>query len=79
MTGFQLFWVNRDGCHMWDRKCSSGTPDFTPFGEFVILLIRYTCTLCITEFVSLRTKVNGLMNGWFAWISLAALSRDLFY
>ena len=33
----------------------SGTPDFTPFGEFMILLIRYTYTLCITEFVSLRT------------------------
>ena len=22
MTGFQLFSVNRYGCHMWDRKCS---------------------------------------------------------
>ena len=33
----------------------SGTPDLTPFGEFMILLIRYTYTLCITEFVSLRT------------------------
>ena len=22
MTGFQLLGVNRDGCHMWDRKCS---------------------------------------------------------
>ena len=22
MTGFQLFWANRDGCHMWGRKCS---------------------------------------------------------
>ena len=22
MTGFQLFWVNRDGCHMWGRNCS---------------------------------------------------------
>ena len=33
--------VNRDGCHMWGRKCSSGTPDFTPFGKFIILLIRY--------------------------------------
>ena len=31
----------------------------TPFAEFMILLIRYTymytCTLCITEFGSLRT------------------------
>ena len=30
----------------------SGTPDFTPFGEFMILLISYTYTLCITEFVT---------------------------
>ena len=35
----------------------SGTPDFTPFGEFMILLIRYTYTLCMYEFVSLRTML----------------------
>ena len=58
----------------------SGTPDFTPFGEFMILLIRYTYTLCITELVSLRT-ICLLINdsSLFAWISLTALSRDLFY
>ena len=33
----------------------SGTPDFTPLGKFIILLIHYTYKLCITEFVSLRT------------------------
>ena len=22
MTDFQFFCVNRDGCHMWGRKCS---------------------------------------------------------
>ena len=35
----------------------SGTPDCTPFGEFMILLIRYTYTLCMYEFVSLRTML----------------------
>ena len=35
----------------------SGTPDFTPFGEFMILLIRYTYTLCMFELVSLKTMV----------------------
>ena len=39
----------------------SGTPDFTPFGEFMISPIHYTYTLYITEFVSLRT-VYGLMT-----------------
>ena len=33
----------------------SGTHDFTPFGESMILLIHYTYTLCMYEFVSLRT------------------------
>ena len=32
----------------------SGTPDFTPF---MSLLIRYTYTLCMYEFVSLRTTL----------------------
>ena len=31
----------------------SSTPDFTPFGEFMISPIHYTC-IFITEFVSLR-------------------------
>ena len=37
----------------------SGTHDFTPFGELMILLIRYayTCTLCMYEFVSVRTML----------------------
>ena len=49
-------WVNRDGCHMWGRKCSLfpehlislhfGSSWFQPF-------IIHTCTLYITEFVSL--------------------------
>ena len=32
-------------------------PDFTPFGEFMIIPINYICTyaLYITEFVSFRT------------------------
>ena len=72
MTGFQLFWINRDGCHMWGRKCSL-------FPEHLILLIRYTYTLCITEFVSLRTMFTlGLLindSSLFAWISMSALPR----
>ena len=35
----------------------SGTHDFTPFGEFMILLIRYAYTLCMYAFVSLRTML----------------------
>ena len=46
---------------MTGATCGTGNahsfrkPDFTPFGEFMILLIRCTYTLCITEFVSLMT------------------------
>ena len=58
MTGFQLICVNRDGCHMWGRKCSL-------FPEHLISLpLGYG---------------YGLMTGLFAWISLAALSRELLY
>ena len=39
---FPIISMNRDGRHMWDRKCSlSGTPDFTHFGEFMISSINY--------------------------------------
>ena len=50
MTDFQLVWVNRDGCHMFDRKCSLFPQRliFTASGELMILLIRYTYALCIT-------------------------------
>ena len=68
-TGFQLLWVNRDGCHMWGRKCSlSGTPDFTPFGEFMILPTHYIYTIYywICQFYD---YVYGLMT---------ALSRNYF-
>ena len=43
--------------HMLNDLCTDCAHSFrnTPFGEFMILLIRYTYTLCITEFVSLRT------------------------
>ena len=49
----------------------SGTPDFTPFGEFMISPIHY---INITEFVNLRTirlRIND--SGMFAWINLTAL------
>ena len=84
MTGFQLFWVNRDGC----QKCSrSGTPDFTPFGEFMILLIRYICIIVpdfthslYMHYISLNLSVLGprLWINFFAWICLAALSPTYF-
>ena len=45
MTGFQLFWVKRDWCRGRDvgqgMLTLSGTPDFIPFGEFMILPIHY--------------------------------------
>ena len=59
MTGFQLFGENRDGCHMWGRKCSLFPEHIIslPFGEFMISPIHYInlYTLYITEFVSFRT------------------------
>ena len=51
---------------------TSGTPDFTPFGEFMISLIIYAWY--ITEFVSFRSNESGS----FAWISLTAFSRTYF-
>ena len=53
----------------------SGTPDFTPFREFMILLIRNN-----VHYVLLNLSVLGLClrindSGLFAWISLAALAR----
>ena len=54
--GFQLLWPNRDGCHMWGRKCSLlpgtfhslwGIHDFTHSLNIFLLYI--------TEFVSLFT------------------------
>ena len=53
MTGFQLF-----GYMVTGVKCGAGnahssrTPDFAPFGEFMISPIHY---IYITEFVSFRT------------------------
>ena len=73
LTGFQLFWVYRDGCHM---LMLSGTPDFTPFGEFMILLLNiYIVYYWICQF---NDYVYWLMTDLFAWISLAALSRTYF-
>ena len=81
MTGFQLFWgkswrVSHVGQEMLTL---SGTPDFTPFGEFMIVLIRYIYIYCVL----LNLSVLGLClqnndSGLFAWISLTALSRTYF-
>ena len=42
MTGVQLFGLYRDGCHMLGKEMFtlSRTPDFTHFGEFIILPIH---------------------------------------
>ena len=52
----------------------SGTPDFTPFGEFMISPIHY---IYIKYYWICQSwdYVYGLVTGLFAWISLAALSR----
>ena len=70
MTGFQLFWVNRHGCQMWDRKCSLfpehlislplGSSWFNPFIIYVIH--------------NLSDYIYGLMTGLFAWIDLDQLT-----
>ena len=70
--------VNRDGCHMWGRKCSlfPETHHFTPFGEFKVSPIHYIYyVICQSEDYM---YVYGLMTGLFAWISLTALSGTYF-
>ena len=49
LTGLQLFWVNRDGCHMWDRKCSLflehslwGVHDFT-HSLYIYIVYYWIC------------------------------------
>ena len=58
----------------------SGTPDFTPFGEFMIVLISLYidlhCVLLNLSALGLCLRIND--SGLFAWISLAALSRTYF-
>ena len=77
MTGFQLFLVNRDGCHMWGRKCSL-------FPEHLVSLplgrswshpfITYTL-----HNLSVYRQCLGINDyGLFAWISLTALSWTYF-
>ena len=51
----------------------SGTPDFAPFGEFMISLTHY---MYISGFVSFRTMFTDY--GLFAWISPTALSQTYF-
>ena len=68
MTDFQLI-VNRDGCHMWGRKCSlfSGTLDFTPYWEvhdFTHSLYSKTCDEGTPQKVSLHDRCP-LVTGTF--------------
>ena len=50
----------------------SGTPDFTPFGEFMISPYMHYI-ICLS-----KDYVYGLMTGLFAWISLDCFVVDLF-
>ena len=71
-TGFQLFGVNREGCHMWGRK-------FSLFPEHLISLPLGSSWFYPFIIYTLHNKsVQGLMTGLFAWISLTALSIFLF-
>ena len=51
----------------------SGTPDITPFGEFMILPIRYIYIVYYWICLRICLRIND--SGLFAWISLAALAR----
>ena len=55
----------------------SGTPDCTPFGEFMILPIHYI----YIHYIICQSKdyVYGLMTGLFTWISLDCFVSDLLY
>ena len=73
---FPVNLVNRDGCHMWSRKCSLfpehlislplGSSWFHPFINY----IHYR--ICRSNYF------YGLMTGLFAWISLDCFVVDLF-
>ena len=52
----------------------SGTPDFTPFGEFMISPIHYIYTIYLLNLSGLGQCVWLNDSGQFAWISLTALS-----
>ena len=52
-----------------------GTPDFTPFGEFMISPIDYYIHYIICQFWD---YVYGLMTGLFSWICPTAFSRTYF-
>ena len=54
----------------------SGTPDFTPFGEFMISPIHYIYILLNLSVLKLYLQINN--SGLLAWINLTALSRTYF-
>ena len=66
MTGFQLFGINCDGCHMCGRKLLtlSGIPEFTPFDEFMILPIHYIYTILLNlSVLGLCLWINDCLPG----------------
>ena len=61
--------------HVGQEMSFYGTPDFTPFGEFMISPIHYYIHYIICQS---KDYVYGLMTGLFAWISLNCFVIDLF-
>ena len=55
------------------------TSDFTPFGEFMISPIHYYIIYALQNLSVLRLCLWIIDSGLFAWISLTALSCELFY
>ena len=62
MTGFQLFGVNRDGCHMWDRKCSLFPDHMISLSSGISPNILHNLLV-----LGLCLRINGSVL--FAWIS----------
>ena len=73
VTGFQLLGVNRDGCHIWGKKCSLFPEHLISLplgGSWFYLFIIYTLQNLSKDYV------YGLMTGLFAWISLDCFVVD---
>ena len=81
MTGFQLLWIVTGASCMWGQE--THTPEFFPErlisltlgSSWLHLFIIYTSQN--VSILRLRLWIND--SGLFAWISLTALSQDLFY
>ena len=92
MTGFQLFCANRDGCHMWGRKCSLfpehlwGCHDFTHslYADYILLNLS-VLGLFMVVIQTLFTNVTPLCHiCWmvcsltvtYDWFPVICVNRD---